>query len=212
MRLQPERPPDAADHRVTDASRFGHGPGAPVRIAGRRRLERLHDGLDLLIGDRAGRSTNWPRHFATVVFVVRRRRATAVSPASIHANTIRARNASARFTRGALRQSHEGRALVAVTTTSARGRPIFGMPLLDHKSGVSPGNFVSRGLRSHLINGHRLTPLGDVLDRFTLGDWPGSNHYFARSRSAATGDGTSAVTHGRNARKLPSASGFRYGD
>ena len=58
------------------------------------------------------RSTNWLRHFATVVFVVRRRRATAVSEASIHANTIRARNATARFTRAALRQSHEGRALV----------------------------------------------------------------------------------------------------
>jgi hypothetical protein len=33
-----------------------------------------------------------------------------------------------------------------VTTTSALGRPIFGMPLLDHKSGVSPNDFVSRGL------------------------------------------------------------------
>ena len=57
MRLQPERPPDAADHRVTDARRLGHGPCAPVRLARRRRLERLHDdGLDLLIGDRAGRA------------------------------------------------------------------------------------------------------------------------------------------------------------
>lgn len=57
MRLQSERPPDAADHRVTDARRLGHRPGAPVRLAGRRRLERLHDdGLDLLIGDRAGRA------------------------------------------------------------------------------------------------------------------------------------------------------------
>jgi hypothetical protein len=33
-----------------------------------------------------------------------------------------------------------------VTTTSALGRPSFGMPLLDHKSRVSPSDFVSRGL------------------------------------------------------------------
>ena len=45
------------------------------------------------------RSTNWLRHLATVVFVTRRRRATTVSESSIHANTIRARNATARFTR-----------------------------------------------------------------------------------------------------------------
>ena len=52
MRLQPERPPDAADHRVTHARRLGHRPRAPVRLARRRRLERLHDDrLDLLIGD-----------------------------------------------------------------------------------------------------------------------------------------------------------------
>jgi hypothetical protein len=35
-----------------------------------------------------------------------------------------------------------------VTTTSARGRPIFGMPLLDHKSEISPSDFVSRGLEA----------------------------------------------------------------
>jgi hypothetical protein len=39
------------------------------------------------------RSTNCPRRFATVVFVVRRRCATTVSEAAIHTNTIRARNA-----------------------------------------------------------------------------------------------------------------------
>src|ERR1700704_715999 len=44
-------------------------------------------------------ATNWLRHFATVVFVVRKRWATAVSEALAQANTIRARNAIARFTR-----------------------------------------------------------------------------------------------------------------
>jgi hypothetical protein len=113
MRLQPEHPPDAADHRMTDAGRLGHGPSARVRLAGRRRVERLHnDGFNLLIADGARRpdggssysptsrrATNWLRHFATVVFVVRRRRATAVSEASTHDSTIRVRNATARFTR-----------------------------------------------------------------------------------------------------------------
>ena len=33
MRLQPECPPDASDHRMTDARRLRHGPGAPVRLA-----------------------------------------------------------------------------------------------------------------------------------------------------------------------------------
>src|SRR5678815_5957723 len=57
MRLQPKRPPDAADQRVTDARRLGHGPGAPVRLAARRRLEGLDDdGLNLLIRDRARRA------------------------------------------------------------------------------------------------------------------------------------------------------------
>ena len=51
---RPKRPPDAADHRVTHARRLGHRPRAPVGLAGRRRLQRLHDeGLDLLVGDRA---------------------------------------------------------------------------------------------------------------------------------------------------------------
>jgi hypothetical protein len=128
MRLQPERPPDPPDHRVTHARRFRHRPRAPVRLAGRRRLERLHDdGLDLLIGDRA-RGAN-PRHLATVVFVVRRRRATAVSELSIHANTIRARNAIVRFTRARFVNRTSAARSSSVTTTSARGRPIFGMPL-----------------------------------------------------------------------------------
>jgi hypothetical protein len=51
MRLQPERPPDAADHRVTDARHLGHRARAPVRFAGRRRLKPLHDDrVDLLAG------------------------------------------------------------------------------------------------------------------------------------------------------------------
>ena len=57
MRLQPECPPNPADHGVTHARRFRHRPRAPVRLAARRRLERLHDdGLDLLVGDRAWRA------------------------------------------------------------------------------------------------------------------------------------------------------------
>jgi hypothetical protein len=57
MRLQPERAPDAAHHRVTDTRRLGHGPSTPKRRAGWRGLEGLHDhGLDLLIGDGARRA------------------------------------------------------------------------------------------------------------------------------------------------------------
>jgi hypothetical protein len=87
-----------------------------------------------------------PRHFATVVFVVRKRRATAVSAASIQANTIRARKASARFTRARFVNRTSAARSSSVTTTSARGRPIFGMPLLDHSRTISPDDFVSRGL------------------------------------------------------------------
>ena len=89
---------------------------------------------------------NWLRHFATVVFVVRRRRATAVSEVSTHASTIRARNATARFTRARFVNRTSAARSSSVTTTSDLGRPMFGMPLLDHKSGVCPSDFVSRGL------------------------------------------------------------------
>jgi hypothetical protein len=92
------------------------------------------------------RSTNWPRHFATVVFVVRKRRATAVSDESRHANTIRARNAKWRLMRARFVSRMSAARSSSVTATSARGRPIFGMPLLDPKSGLSPSDFVSRGL------------------------------------------------------------------
>src|SRR6478609_7066859 len=44
-------------------------------------------------------AANWLRHLATVVLVVRRRRATAVSEALAHARTMRARKATARLTR-----------------------------------------------------------------------------------------------------------------
>ena len=43
MRLEPERAPDAPDHRVTQAGRRRHRPGAPVRRPRRLGLERLHD-------------------------------------------------------------------------------------------------------------------------------------------------------------------------
>ena len=75
------------------------------------------------------RATNWLRHLATVVFVVRSRRATTVSDASTHASTIRARKASARLTRARFVSRTNARRSSSVTTTSARGRPILAMPL-----------------------------------------------------------------------------------
>ena len=126
MRLQPERPPDAADHRVTHARRLRHRPRAPVGLAGRGRLERLHDdGLDVLIGDRAWgadarlvvqplepaldelaaplrhrrfRGPQAARHRRVRVVDTRQHDAGAKRHRAIHA--------------GALRQSHERRALV----------------------------------------------------------------------------------------------------
>jgi hypothetical protein len=77
-------------------------------------------------------STNCTRHFATVVFVVRRRRATTVSEASTQANTMRARNAIARLTRARLVRRISSACSLSVITTSARGRPSFAMPMLDH--------------------------------------------------------------------------------
>jgi hypothetical protein len=38
---------------------------------------------------------------------------------------------------GALRQSHKRRALVVGDHNFGSGRPLFGMPLLDHSSGIS---------------------------------------------------------------------------
>jgi hypothetical protein len=55
-------------------------------------------------------------------------------------------NATARFTRGRFVNRTSAARSSSVSTTSARGRPIFGMPLLDHKSEISPNDFVSRGL------------------------------------------------------------------
>ena len=49
--LQPERAPDAADHRVTHAGRLGHRARAPVRLTLRRRLQRFDNHrLDRLVG------------------------------------------------------------------------------------------------------------------------------------------------------------------
>ena len=69
------------------------------------------------------------RHFATVRFVVRRRRATALSGASAHASTIRARNAMGRFTCARFVKRTNSARSTSVTTTSALGRPSFAMPL-----------------------------------------------------------------------------------
>jgi len=53
VRLEPEGPPDAADHRVADPRLLRHLPRAPVRLSLRCRLQRLNDdGLDLLVRDR----------------------------------------------------------------------------------------------------------------------------------------------------------------
>jgi len=54
VRLQPERPPDAADRRLAHPGRGRHRPRRPVRRVRGLLLERLHDHpLDLGIGDRA---------------------------------------------------------------------------------------------------------------------------------------------------------------
>jgi hypothetical protein len=74
-------------------------------------------------------AANWLRHFATVVFVVRSRCATALSDAAVQANTIRARKAIARFTRLRLVRRCKMTRSSSVSTTSARGRPIFAMSL-----------------------------------------------------------------------------------
>jgi len=56
VRFEPERPPDAADHRVTHPGLRGHRPRAPVGLALRGRFERLDDHrLDVRVGDRP-----WP--------------------------------------------------------------------------------------------------------------------------------------------------------
>ena len=57
MRLETERAPDLSDHRVTHPRLLGHGPRAPVGLALGLGLESPDDdGLDLLVGDRAGRA------------------------------------------------------------------------------------------------------------------------------------------------------------
>ena len=55
VRLETKRAPDAADHRMTHARLGGHRPRAPMGLALRRGLERLHDHrLDFLIRDAPG--------------------------------------------------------------------------------------------------------------------------------------------------------------
>ena len=113
VRLQAKGAPDAPDHRMTHARRLGHGARAPVRLALRRRLQGFDNHrLDRVVGHRRGaptrgssynpasrRALNRTRHLATVVFVVRRRRATALSVvSSATASTTRARKATARLT------------------------------------------------------------------------------------------------------------------
>lgn len=65
---------------------------------------------------------------------------------------MRARNAIARFTRARFVSRTSATRSSSVTTTSALGRPIFGMPLLDHRLGVSPSDFVSRGLEHDALD------------------------------------------------------------
>jgi hypothetical protein len=108
--------------------------------------------------DRRGARTN-PGKEGVSHWVVRRRRATAVSESSILANTTRARNTAARFTRTRFNRTRAARSS-SVTTTSARGRPIFGMSLLDHKSGIllvisgSPPRWARRRMGGAGVVGH----------------------------------------------------------
>ena len=83
-------------------------------------------------------ATNWLRHFATVVFVVRRRRATVVSESLAQANTMRARNAMARFTRTRFVRRTKSTRSLSVSTISALGRPIFAHASKDHIGSISP--------------------------------------------------------------------------
>ena len=155
--LQAERAPDAADHGVAHAGRLGHGAGAPVRLAFRRRLQgfdndRLDRGVDTIRGAPTRGSSYNPssrpamnrrRHFATVVFVVRSRRTTALSGASAHASTSLARNATARLARARFVKRINSARSLSVSTTSALGRPSFTMPPLDHIASISPRDIVS---------------------------------------------------------------------
>ena len=150
MRLQPERPPDAADHRVTDACGLGHGPGAPVRLAGRRRLKRLHDdGLDLLIGDCAWRADSRfviqalePARDELAAPLRHRglRRPQAARHGRIRVVETRQNNPCAKRHRaihaGALRQLHEGCALVVG----------------EHHFGSGASNFWHAPVRSQVRN------------------------------------------------------------
>ena len=62
---------------------------------------------------------NRSRHFATLVLVVRRRRASALSGAAAHARTTRARNAMARLTRTRFVRRTSSASSLSVITTSA---------------------------------------------------------------------------------------------
>ena len=74
------------------------------------------------------RALNRTRHFATVVFVVRRRRATALSVvSSATASTSRARKATARLTCARFVKRFNSARSLSVITTSLLGRPIFAM-------------------------------------------------------------------------------------
>ena len=161
MRLQPKRPPDAADHRVTHARRLRHRARAPVRLALRRRLQRLDDdGLDRLVGDRPRRADArlviQPLEPALDKLAAPLRHRRLRRPQAARHGRIRCRRHTparsaretrrARFTRARFVKRTSAARSSSVTTTSALGRPIFAMPLLDHRSAISPRDFVSRGL------------------------------------------------------------------
>jgi hypothetical protein len=91
---------------------------------------------------------NRVRHLPTVALVVRNRRATVVSvtPAA-HANTRRARNATARVTRIRLAtRSNSARSSSVTINVCFFGRPVIGMALLDHTAIAIAMKFVSRTL------------------------------------------------------------------
>ena len=111
MRLQTERPPDAAHRRRAEAAGLSHRPGAPMRRRRRQRFQRLHyHPLNVAIPDapRCARARRVQQpvgaglHEAAPPFADSLARRTAGRaprarslPPSAHASTIRARDANA---------------------------------------------------------------------------------------------------------------------
>jgi hypothetical protein len=144
LRLQTKRAPDPADGRMAHPGVRRHGPSTPVRGAGRRRFERVHDHrFDLLIRDGARRSD--PRRVVDAVeapvnealapfangriggaIASRDRRIRRAVGARQHEPRA---DASNRFARGRFVNRIKALRSSAVRDNSGMGRPVIGMPL-----------------------------------------------------------------------------------